>query len=133
MLLHVSNAENLAGVSACLDRYPNTHVDIAARINELGRQPRTARRFFERYQDRIFFGTDAIPHRPDDETRSRFSATRSTKSTTASSRPRTNTSTTRPPPRRRRGAGRIYGLGLTETILEKVYSGNAARLLGLAA
>jgi hypothetical protein len=68
VLLHVSNAENLAGVSACLDRYPNTYVDIAARINELGRQPRTARRFFERYQDRIFFGTDAIPPPAGNET-----------------------------------------------------------------
>ena len=38
---------------------PNMHVDIAARIGELGRQPRAARKFFDRYQDRIVFGTDA--------------------------------------------------------------------------
>ena len=61
--LHVGhNAENLAYVSECLDKFPNMHVEIGARIGELGRQPRTARRFFDRYQDRILFGTDAVPH-----------------------------------------------------------------------
>jgi predicted TIM-barrel fold metal-dependent hydrolase len=61
--LHVGNfAEDLASVSASLDRFPNMTVDIAARISELGRQPRAARAFFEKYQDRILFGTDAIPH-----------------------------------------------------------------------
>src|SRR5437016_7570027 len=37
-------------------------VDTAARIGELGRQPRTARIFFDKYQDRILFATDATPH-----------------------------------------------------------------------
>src|SRR5438552_897987 len=63
VLLHAGhNAENLAAVGATLDRFPNAMVDIAARIGELGRQPRTARKFFEKYQDRIVFGTDAVPH-----------------------------------------------------------------------
>ena len=45
--LHVGNyAENLGHVSKSLDRFPNMHVEIAARIGELGRQPRTARKFF---------------------------------------------------------------------------------------
>ncbi len=133
VLLHVSNAENLAGVSACLDRFPNTHVDIAARINELGRQPRTARRFFERYQDRIFFGTDAIPPPAGDETPQqvfgdalyeiyyRFLETEDEYFAYAPA--------STPP----QGRWAIYGLGLAEGILEKVYSGNAARLLGLGA
>ncbi len=61
--LHVGNfAENLSHVAASLDRFPSMSVDMAARISELGRQPRAARTFFERYQDRILFGTDAIPH-----------------------------------------------------------------------
>jgi predicted TIM-barrel fold metal-dependent hydrolase len=50
-------AENLAWVSALLDRCPNFFVDISARIGELGRQPYTARRFFVQYADRILFGT----------------------------------------------------------------------------
>ena len=37
------------------------HVELGARIGELGRQPRRAKRFFDEYQDRILFGTDAIP------------------------------------------------------------------------
>ena len=66
IVLHVGNfAEDLQNVSENLDRYPNMFVDIAARIGELGRQPRTARRFFEKYQDRILFGTDATPHGDD--------------------------------------------------------------------
>jgi predicted TIM-barrel fold metal-dependent hydrolase len=51
-------AENLAWVRSLLDRAPNFYVDISARIAELGRQPRTARRFFIDYADRILFGTD---------------------------------------------------------------------------
>jgi predicted TIM-barrel fold metal-dependent hydrolase len=56
---HVGCAsEDLALVSAMLDRNPNLHVDISARISELGRQPYSAREFFLRYPDRILFGTD---------------------------------------------------------------------------
>ena len=56
---HVGNfAENLNHVSASLDRLPNMTVDIAARVRELVRQPRAARAFFEKYQDRILFGTE---------------------------------------------------------------------------
>ncbi|MCL2421798.1 MAG: amidohydrolase family protein, partial [Defluviitaleaceae bacterium] len=53
-----SNAEDLAWVGAQLDKHPNMHIDIAARLNLLGRQPYTAREFFIKYQDRILFGTD---------------------------------------------------------------------------
>ena len=60
--LHVGHwAENLQAVGETLDRFRNVHVEIGARIGELGRQPRTAAEFFDRYQDRILFGTDAIP------------------------------------------------------------------------
>src|SRR5437879_5511700 len=60
---HVGNySENLENVSMNLDRFPNMSVDIAARIGELGRQPRTAAKFFDKYQDRILFATDATPH-----------------------------------------------------------------------
>ena len=36
-------AENLGWVGRMLDSYPNFHIDIAARIAQLGRQPRAAR------------------------------------------------------------------------------------------
>ena len=59
IIAHVgSNAENLGFVASCLERYPNLVVDIAARIDELGRQYHTTLNFFQRFADRILFGTD---------------------------------------------------------------------------
>ena len=37
---------------------PNVYVEIGAIIAELGRQPRMANWFFEKYQDRVLFGKD---------------------------------------------------------------------------
>ena len=60
--LHVANhPEDLDDVSRVLDRYPNVVVETGARHAELGRQPRRARAFFLKYQDRILFGTDFRP------------------------------------------------------------------------
>lgn len=53
-----SSSEDLTQLAGWLDRHPNFHVDLAAAVNELGRQPYTARRFLIRYQDRVLFGTD---------------------------------------------------------------------------
>jgi len=60
--LHVANwPENLDVVGQWLDKYPNMMVEFGARQAELGRQPRRTRKFFEDYQDRIMFGTDSEP------------------------------------------------------------------------
>jgi len=129
--LHVgNNAENLAYVSECLDRFPNLHVELAARIGELGRQPRAARQFFDQRQDRILFGTDAVPHGVETpqqvfgdelyEIYYRFLETEDEYFDYA------------PAPVPPQGRWRIYGLGLPEGILRKVYYENAARLLGLS-
>ena len=56
-------AEDLDRVASMLERHPNYHVDIAARLGELGRQPYTAREFFVSWADRIVFGTD-VPGDP---------------------------------------------------------------------
>jgi len=132
VVLHVGNdAENLANVSGNLDRFPNMTVDIAARIGELGRQPRTARKFFDKYQDRILFGTDATPHGDEFpqqvfndqlyEIYYRFLETDDEYFDYAPARI---------PPQ---GRWRIYGIDLPEPILRKVYFENAARRLGLTA
>jgi predicted TIM-barrel fold metal-dependent hydrolase len=56
---HLANSgEDFSQLSEWLDAYPNLYVDIASRINELGRQPYSARTFLMRYQDRVLFGTD---------------------------------------------------------------------------
>ncbi len=52
-------ANNLGRLGELLDDIPNMNVGIAAVIAELGRQPRNAREFFVKYQDRILFGKDS--------------------------------------------------------------------------
>jgi predicted TIM-barrel fold metal-dependent hydrolase len=129
--LHVGNfAENLPNVSENLDRFPNMYVDIAARLNELGRQPRAARKFFDKYQDRILFGTDATPHGdkyPQQffsdslyEIYFRFLETEDEYFDYA------------PAPIPPQGRWRISGIDLPDEILHKVYSQNAARLMNIA-
>jgi predicted TIM-barrel fold metal-dependent hydrolase len=53
--------ENLDWVGKMLDACPNYHIDISARLGELGRQPYTARKFLIQYQDRILYGSDMGP------------------------------------------------------------------------
>lgn len=128
--LHVGHgAENLAAVSAALDRFSNFHVEIGARIGELGRQPRASRRFFDRYQDRVLFGTDAVPqgHQTPqqifgDELYAIYFRFLETEDEYFDYAP------SKVPPQ---GRWRIYGVGLADDVLEKVYNGNARRLLGL--
>jgi predicted TIM-barrel fold metal-dependent hydrolase len=128
IVLHVGNfSENLDNVSENLDRFPNMAVDVAARIGELGRQPRRSRKFFDRYQDRILFGTDATPHGDEFpqqvfndklyEIYYRFLETEDEYFDYAPAKV---------PPQ---GRWRIYGIGLPPSILEKIYNQNAARLL----
>lgn len=52
-------ANNLGKLGELLDDIPNMNVGIAAIIAELGRQPRFAKKFFIKYQDRILFGKDS--------------------------------------------------------------------------
>ena len=52
-------ANDLQGLAERLDRFPNFHVETAARLRLLGRvNPKAVRDFFVKYQDRILFGTD---------------------------------------------------------------------------
>jgi predicted TIM-barrel fold metal-dependent hydrolase len=59
---HLGNyPENLTYVDTCLDRYPNLYVDTSARIGEIGRHPaEEARAFFLKHQDRVLFGSDLV-------------------------------------------------------------------------
>ena len=52
-------ANDLGRLRRLLDDIPNMYVGIGAIIAELGRQPRFAKAFFEKYQDRILFGKDS--------------------------------------------------------------------------
>jgi predicted TIM-barrel fold metal-dependent hydrolase len=127
--LHIANhPENLDEVSEWLDDFPNLLVEMAARLGELGRQPRRSRAFFERYQDRIMFGTDATPSQagtPQQDLKPemyqiyfRWLETLDEYFDYAPS--------AKPP----QGRWKIYGIGLPDAILKKVYHDNAVRLLG---
>ncbi len=54
-----SQTFDLHQLGLTLDKYPNFHVECAARLRILGRlNPKAVRDFFVKYQDRILFGTD---------------------------------------------------------------------------
>ncbi len=109
--------ENLGWVGAMLDDCPNYHIDISARLGELGRQPYTARTFFLRYQDRILFGSDMGPDLDAYCLYYRFLETDDEYF---------NYNTGDIP---EQGRWHVCGLHLPDEVLEKVYAGNARQLL----
>jgi predicted TIM-barrel fold metal-dependent hydrolase len=111
-----NNAEDLASVAEKLDKYPNMHVDIDARISELGRQPFTARKFFLKYQDRIMFGTDTTPRRDAYRIYYRFLETEDEYFDCSASH-------------HLQGFWNIYGINLPPEVLDKIYRKNAERVL----
>jgi predicted TIM-barrel fold metal-dependent hydrolase len=50
---------DLAELGRLMDKLPNMYTEIGAVLAELGRQPRAARQWFLRYQDRVMFGKDS--------------------------------------------------------------------------
>src|SRR5450830_1464224 len=111
-------AEDLDRVERWLGTYPNLFVDIAARIAELGRQPRRARRLIVRHADRVLFGTDVFPPSLEEYAiHFRFLETEDEHFAY---------SLDEPPPQ---GRWRISGLGLPGDVLDLVYAGNAERLI----
>ena len=112
-------AEDLARVDRMLGAYPNWNVDIAARIAELGRQPRRARELFERWPDRILFGVDSGPDPAFYAVHFRFLET------TDESFPYDVDDGEAPT----QGRWAIHGLGLSDEVLRQVYRDNARRLI----
>ena len=56
---HIANcSHDLSIIGRLLDRYPNLYADIAARYAEVAPVPKYARKFFERYSDKLVYGTD---------------------------------------------------------------------------
>jgi predicted TIM-barrel fold metal-dependent hydrolase len=121
--VHAGNcAEDLGRVRRMLDLYPNCHIGIAARIAELGRQPRASGRLLQRHPDRVLFGTDVFPPDP-----SEYAIAFRFLETDDESFPY---STEGIPPQ---GRWEISDLGLGEVVLDSVYASNARRLIpGLA-
>lgn len=122
---HVGNsAEDLKALSALMQRMSNLYVDISGRVAELGRQPYSARRFFIDHQDRILFGTDRYPGRPQQPRYRiyfRFLETADEYFDYYDHH--------FPPT----GEWKIYGIYLPDAVLQKVYHANADRIFGLDA
>lgn len=109
---------DLRALGEVFDRHPNFYVDISARANELGRQPYTARDFFIKYQDRILFGIDLYPETHVYQEHYRFLET-------------WDEYFDYPRHYFKHGRWKIYGIGLPDPVLEKVYYKNAVKLLRL--
>jgi predicted TIM-barrel fold metal-dependent hydrolase len=112
-------AEDLERVSRILERCPNFNVDLAARIAELGRQPRAAGAFIERWSDRVLFGTDMGPDPAWYRVYYRFLETPDESFAYDVDEDSAPT----------QGRWRIHGLDLPDDVLRKVYRDNAVRLI----
>ena len=106
-------ANNLGKLSELMEDMPNMNVEIGAIIAELGRQPKFAKMFFEKYQDRILFGKDSW--KPEEfptyfrvlETADEYF----------------------PYHKKYHAFWAMYGLDLSDEVLKKVYYKNALRIL----
>ncbi|MES1205806.1 MAG: amidohydrolase family protein [Pseudomonadota bacterium] len=123
-------------VARMLDRYPNFFIDTAARVPEIGRHDAARmRRFFEKYQDRILFGTDTGVGATQDDM---MYGSNGPEPPTLADEDLFFRSTWRyfetadkqfASPTPIQGRWKIDGVGLPESILRKIYFENAARLL----
>ena len=53
------HANDLPRLSKLMTELPNVHTEVGAVLYDLGRQPRAARDFLVRFQDRVLFGKDS--------------------------------------------------------------------------
>ncbi len=106
-------ANDLGKLGELFDRFPNVYTEVGAILYDLGRQPRFARAFFEKYQDRILFGKDSF--QPDEypyywrvfETADEYFDYY----------------------RDYHAFWKLYGLDLPDEVLRKVYYGNALHII----
>jgi predicted TIM-barrel fold metal-dependent hydrolase len=107
------HANDLGRLSELLDEFPNVVVEAGAILYDLGRQPRAAREFFIKYQDRVLFGKDSF--QPSEypyywrvfETNDEYFDYY----------------------RDYHAFWKLYGMGLPDDVLKKVYYANALRVV----
>lgn len=105
-----NDLEKLSGI---LDAMPNVVVEFGAVIAELGRQPHAAKAFFTKYQDRILFGKDSwVP----DEYATYFRVLETEDEYF-------------PYHKKYHAFWAMYGMGLPDNILKKIYYKNALRII----
>lgn len=106
-------ANDLDAASAHLEKFPNVNFGIGAVIAEFGRQPKRAREFFEKYQDRVLFGKDAY-NKEEYYTYFRVLETDDEYF---------------PYYKKYHAFWAMYGLGLSDEVLKKLYYKNALRIV----
>lgn len=106
-------ANDLAKLSSLLNEMNNVVVEFGAVIAELGRQPKAAKAFFTKYQDRILFGKDSWAP----EEYSTYFRVLETEDEYF------------PYHKKYHAFWRMYGMGLPDEILKKVYYKNALRIV----
>ena len=104
---------DLGKLGELLDQYPNMYTEIGAVLAELGRQPRNARAFFTKYQDRVLFGKD-LYNQAEYHTYFRVLETADEYFDYY---------------RRRHAFWKMYGLDLPDDVLKKLYYKNALRII----
>lgn len=105
-------ANDLSHLDSLLTELPNVLVEFGAVIAEIGRQPRAATAFFTKYQDRILFGKDSwVPAEY-----------------TTYFRVLETTDEYFPYHKKYHAFWRMYGMGLSDYILKKIYYRNALRI-----
>lgn len=104
---------DLKKLGELMEAYPNMYSEIGAVIAELGRQPRASKAFLTKYQDRVLFGKDSWV--PDEyETYFRVLETEDEYF---------------PYHKRYHAFWRMYGIGLPDEVLKKIYYKNAMSLI----
>lgn len=104
---------DLGKLGSLLDQLPNVMVEFGAVIAELGRQPRMAKQFFTKYQDRILFGKDSwVP-----EEYATYFRVLETEDEYF------------PYHKKYHAFWAMYGMGLPDPILKKIYYKNALRVI----
>ncbi len=107
------HGNDLKKLGQLMDQYPNMYTEIGAVIAELGRQPRAAKVFLTKYQDRVLFGKDSwVP----EEYTTYFRVLESEDEYF-------------PYHKRYHAFWKMYGIGLPDEVLKKIYYKNALSLL----
>lgn len=104
---------DLARLGKLLDELPNVYTEIGAVIAELGRQPRAAKEFLTKYQDRVMFGKDSWVV---DEYSTYFRVLETADEYF-------------PYHKRYHAFWRMYGLELPDDVLKKLYYKNALKVI----
>jgi predicted TIM-barrel fold metal-dependent hydrolase len=131
-----NHSENLNIVDGWLDEMPNMYMDTSARLGEFGRQPpEEGKAFFEKHQNRIMFGTDRVFWRDGDVQgagpQKMFTSEEDKRFYDVHWRYLQTTDEQFDHPTPIQGNWKIDGIGLSESVLKKIYWDNAYGLYKL--